>query len=110
MKSHESFNDLDARKLEERRFHDVLRATYEKDQNAYARFTANKKYYSITQASTAYVDRLLQQFSRAKDVLDYGCGGGHYSVMLAKYARRVTGVDISPDSVEECRKRATAAG
>jgi SAM-dependent methyltransferase len=110
MQSHHLFPDLDSRKLEERRFHDVLRSTYEKDQKAYAKFTANKKYYSITQASTSYVDHLLQQFAPGKDVLDYGCGGGHYSLALAKYARRVTGVDISPDSVEECRGRAIAAG
>jgi 2-polyprenyl-3-methyl-5-hydroxy-6-metoxy-1,4-benzoquinol methylase len=43
---------------------------------------------------------------RGKRVLDMGCGDGVNSVLMAKYGAQVTGVDISPGSIELCKQRA----
>jgi 2-polyprenyl-3-methyl-5-hydroxy-6-metoxy-1,4-benzoquinol methylase len=47
---------------------------------------------------------------RGKTLLDVGCGLGSNSVLLAKLGARVTGIDISPKSIEVAGKRAEAAG
>lgn len=43
---------------------------------------------------------------RGKNVLDVGCGEGQNAVMLAKLGAQVTGIDISPTSIEVARKKA----
>jgi 2-polyprenyl-3-methyl-5-hydroxy-6-metoxy-1,4-benzoquinol methylase len=45
-----------------------------------------------------------------KRVLDIGCGDGINSTLMAKYGAQVTGVDISPGSVELCKQRARLEG
>ncbi len=47
---------------------------------------------------------------RGKQVLDLGCGDGINSVLMAKYGARVTGVDISPGSIEVCKRQAQLDG
>jgi 2-polyprenyl-3-methyl-5-hydroxy-6-metoxy-1,4-benzoquinol methylase len=44
--------------------------------------------------------------SGKKSVLDVGCGDGLNSVLLAKLSAKVTGIDISPKSIELAEKRA----
>lgn len=43
-----------------------------------------------------------------KQILDAGCGDGANSVLLAKMGAIVTGIDISPASIEFARRRAEA--
>jgi len=43
---------------------------------------------------------------RDKRVLDIGCGEGTNSILLAKLGAQVTGVDISPKSIELAERRA----
>lgn len=38
--------------------------------------------------------------AHSKTVLDYGCGSGDNSVLLANHGAKVVGVDISPDLIE----------
>jgi ubiquinone/menaquinone biosynthesis C-methylase UbiE len=70
-----------------------------------------------------YVEELWDQFSvfakhalelanvpPAADVLDVCTGPGTLAMQAAQNARRVVGVDFSPRMLEECRRRATAAG
>jgi SAM-dependent methyltransferase len=45
---------------------------------------------------------------RGKVVLDYGCGHGMASVVLARQGAAVTGIDLSPGYVAEARRRAAA--
>jgi SAM-dependent methyltransferase len=45
-----------------------------------------------------------------KQVLEYGCGMGHYTVLLAKTGAQVTTFDISTGSLEFTRRRLAAQG
>lgn len=47
---------------------------------------------------------------RGKRVLDVGCGDGHNSVLLAKLGAKVTGLDISPASIDVARRKAESSG
>jgi 2-polyprenyl-3-methyl-5-hydroxy-6-metoxy-1,4-benzoquinol methylase len=47
---------------------------------------------------------------RGKKVLDVGCGEGTNSILLAKLGARVSGIDISPKSIELCQRRAEING
>jgi len=39
----------------------------------------------------------------ADDILEFGCGSGHYTRWLAGRVRKVTGVDFSPAAIEKAR-------
>ncbi len=45
-----------------------------------------------------------------KSLLDLGCGRGRHAITLALKGYRVTGVDLSPKSIEHARKQAQAEG
>lgn len=47
---------------------------------------------------------------RGRRVLEYGCGVGEISTLLAKSGARVTTFDLSPKSVVTCRERAKLNG
>lgn len=44
------------------------------------------------------------------DVLSVGCGRGQFELMLARHANRVTGIDLSPESIEDARRLAEQEG
>src|SRR5262245_44917605 len=53
------------------------------------------------------------QLARVSDVLDVGCGVGHWGALLGRVLppeARVTGVDRDPSWVEKARERARARG
>ncbi|HXJ93314.1 MAG TPA: class I SAM-dependent methyltransferase [Terriglobia bacterium] len=56
-----------------------------------------------------YRFRLLGNL-QGREILDAGCGEGVNSILLAKLGARVTGVDISPASIEVAQKRAQVNG
>lgn len=47
---------------------------------------------------------------RGKRVMDYGCGAGENSIILAALGAQVTGIDISPELVELARRRMLVNG
>ena len=50
-------------------------------------------------------------FFKGKRCLDAGCGGGRYSIAMALMgAREVIGMDVSPQGLEDARRRASRRG
>jgi SAM-dependent methyltransferase len=105
---------LPPRKLEEIEFHDHDRDVGAEPAAAAGRFereTANKKFYSTVGLSTRYVEGWIDRHSRGRTVLDYACGAGRNTIRAARAgATLAVGLDISPVSVENCRRRAAAEG
>src|SRR4051812_8024644 len=48
---------------------------------------------------------LCERYGRGKDVLECGCGTGLILERLAAFAKRATGVDLSPGMLERARER-----
>lgn len=69
-----------------------------------------RQYYAIANKSHQHFDDMIRQAAAGRDVLEYGCGVGNFSFDLAAIGARVTGIDISPNSVEVARKRALDQG
>jgi SAM-dependent methyltransferase len=96
------------RLLDERQFHD------EQALERAAFFAKNEKALAFDDA--AYLDHetwIRPAFAllgdvRGKDVLDCGCGHGMASVVLARQGANVTGFDLSPNYIDEARRRAAA--
>ena len=49
--------------------------------------------------------KFADSFCRDKVVLDVGCGAGFGTVLLANMAKKVIGVDVSPEAVDYARTR-----
>jgi ubiquinone/menaquinone biosynthesis C-methylase UbiE len=49
--------------------------------------------------------RFAEPFTAGKDVLDYGCGSGYGSEMIAARARSVKAVDVASDAIAYARDR-----
>jgi len=110
---------VDERKRREAEFHDHLRKGHLEQRwsvEAEKRIAdnlewSNFKWYSIERKSLDYVRDWLKQRCGGKRVLDYCCGNGTESIFLAKQgAREVVGIDISEESIYNCRQQATALG
>jgi len=69
-----------------------------------------RKYYAIARKSHQDFDQLIREASAGRDVLEYGCGYGNFCFALADAGGRVTGIDISPKSIEVARKTASTRG
>ncbi len=57
------------------------------------------KYYALTRASLERYEQELFRDCDGRDVLEYGCGVGSYSLPLARRGARVTGIDISAEAI-----------
>ena len=56
------------------------------------------------------LEHVLTEAVRGRSVLDFGCGPGRLSLMLARYAREVHGVDYAGDGIQLAGLLARAAG
>ncbi len=65
----------------------------------------------LVDVSARLLDLLRDAPRRRPSVLEFGCGSGAVGVSLLEMdAARVTGIDLSPASIELARRRAEAAG
>jgi len=110
---------MEERKEKEKQFHDVLygnqypqRWSHEVDKVIQENpLFANLKYYSIERKSRKLVLDWYANNCKSKRVLDYCCGNGDDSFIIAQSgADEVIGIDISTASILNCRKRAKEKG
>ncbi len=64
------------------------------------------KYYTIHKLSFKKLSEKLELFGKDKYVLEYGCGPGSHSFIMASYAKQVTSVDISDYAIKNAQKKA----
>ena len=99
------------RKHQEAKFHDTLRDEKLKDSSLeFERLTSNYKFYSVTKRSQKFVDNFLINNCSDRRVLDYCCGDGQNTLFLAENGADAFGIDISPVSIQNARKKAGKKG
>jgi SAM-dependent methyltransferase len=94
----------DVRLQKEKEFHDQL---VEGDGKARKKTC---KYYSIQDNARDRYKALILQYCRGKKLLEYGCGPGSGIQEWAKNGAIVTGIDISPESIDHAKKESERGG
>ena len=69
-----------------------------------------KKYYSVTRASSARLDQVLDAIPAGARALELGCGLHNHAMPLAERGVEVCAIDISPVAVAEMGRRVADAG
>jgi len=71
-----------------------------------AQFSRQAKGYTSVKAHAEALNTLIEMscVSERDNVLDIACGSGIVSCAFAKYARHVTGIDITEEMLEQARK------
>jgi 2-polyprenyl-3-methyl-5-hydroxy-6-metoxy-1,4-benzoquinol methylase len=82
-----------------------LKKTYERHFPD-SEITSEEEYYNHLMHIATYQYAL--KFVKGKSVLDYGCGSGYGSYLLSGIAKKVTGVDVSDESIKYCRNSYSA--
>lgn len=99
------------RKALEAEFHDKLRdPSLRENPELYAKLTSNKKWYTITKKSREFAETYLRQHSFGSCALDFACGDGDTSLLMAEAGADVVGIDISPVSVSNAERKAASRG
>jgi ubiquinone/menaquinone biosynthesis C-methylase UbiE len=83
-----------------------------KDKEKFDYHFSNMKYYAVTAASEAYKHAWLEKHctSRSTKILDFACGNGENGVYAATCGADCTGIDISPEGVDNSNKNAKKFG
>jgi SAM-dependent methyltransferase len=106
---------LTDRKIKELDFHDQdrdqNRVEESKSSDTYEKFYGNKKYYTATKRSNAFVTDWISRECREKVFLDYACGNGLNAIYAASQGASLSlGFDLSGVSVQNAKKAATDMG
>ena len=73
------------------------------------KFTAYRKWYEAGNSANEWLTNWVVENAAGKRLLDYGCGNGVQSVRCAQAGAFVTGIDISPVSIEKAKQTADDA-
>jgi ubiquinone/menaquinone biosynthesis C-methylase UbiE len=81
-----------------------------RDREAFEEHFSNMKFYSVARESEEYLQDWLRQRCEGARTLDYCCGNGENALFMAKAGAEATGIDISPEGIENCRQNAINEG
>lgn len=82
-----------------------------RDKELFDRHFANIKFYAVARASEAYQHDLMRKHCRpGTRVLDFACGNGENGLFAAQLGSDVTGIDISPEGIENANLNAKETG
>jgi SAM-dependent methyltransferase len=82
-----------------------------KDKEQFDYHFANMKYYAVAVDSENYKHKWLEKrCSQGRKILDYACGNGENGIYAAMHGAHCTGIDISPEGIENARKNAEKLG
>jgi len=81
------------------------------DKDAFDYNFSNMKFYSITNKSEKFQYKWLKEkCTPGVKVLDFGCGNGENGIYASQCGAEVTGIDISPEGVENANLNAKQTG
>lgn len=82
-----------------------------KDKELFDYHFSNMKFYSITKSSEEHKRAwLTANAAPGVHVLDFACGNGENGIFAAQQGAKVTGIDISPEGIENAKKNAEMLG
>lgn len=84
--------------------------TLVRDREAFEEHFSNMKFYSVATESESYLQEWLRQRCANARAMDYCCGNGENALFMARSGAETTGIDISPEGIENCRRNAVEAG
>jgi ubiquinone/menaquinone biosynthesis C-methylase UbiE len=84
--------------------------TLVRDREAFEEHFSNMKFYSVAKESEQYLHDWLRTRCHGTRTLDYCCGNGENALFMAKAGADATGIDISPEGIENCRQNAITEG
>jgi ubiquinone/menaquinone biosynthesis C-methylase UbiE len=82
-----------------------------KDKEKFEYYFSNMKYYSVTKKSEDFKNNWISKHCVAgTNVLDFACGSGENGLYAGMSGADVSGIDISPEGVQNANLNATEAG
>jgi ubiquinone/menaquinone biosynthesis C-methylase UbiE len=82
-----------------------------RDKEAFKHHFSNTKWYSVAKDSTDFYERWLRSRCHpGVKALDYCCGNGENGIFMALCGADTTGIDISPEGIQNARLNAIDAG
>lgn len=83
-----------------------------KDKEKFDYYFSNMKYYAVTSASERYKHAWLERHCTSREIriIDFACGNGENGIYAATCGADCTGIDISPEGVENANKNARRFG
>lgn len=104
-------NQTDLRKEEDAAFHNSREEVRKRDPGAYESYYSNIRFYAIVRKNERFMREWCARHVRGRKVLDYCCGTGKMSLVLAELnAAQVVGIDISAESVSSAAEIAAGRG
>lgn len=72
--------------------------------------TSQEPFYEVLGRIMRRYEETVRDLSKGRDVLEYGCATGDTGLALARDAKSITGIDISPVGIARANQRAADAG
>jgi len=102
-----TFNNQKQIELSESEIEKMIQTSEGVTQKAFERMKITDK-HSWTANAEAEVETIIKEcnLEQGDNIIDFGCGMGRHSLLLAKKGMKVTGIDYISMNIEEARKKA----